>query len=87
MSVEYGPRGIRINSLLPGRFDTERVRFLDAQSGNPVGARQRAEEGIPLGRYGEPNEFGTFAAFLLSERASYLTGTSIDLDGGARPSL
>jgi 3-oxoacyl-[acyl-carrier protein] reductase len=87
MSVEYGPSGIRVNSLLPGRFDTERVRFLDAQGGDPVSARHRAEAGIPLGRYGQPQEFGSFAAFLLSDRASYLTGTSIDLDGGARPSL
>ncbi|MCX6418893.1 MAG: SDR family oxidoreductase [Actinobacteria bacterium] len=87
MSVEYGPRGIRFNSLLPGRFDTERVRFLDAQGGDPNGSRQRAEAGIPLRRYGEPSEFGAFAAFILSERASYLTGASIDLDGGARPSV
>ena len=87
MSVEYGPRGIRVNSLLPGRFDTERVRFLDSQGGDPAGSRQRAETGIPLGRYGHPGEFGAFAAFILSDRASYLTGTSIDLDGGARPSL
>ena len=87
MSVEYGPRGIRFNALLPGRFDTERVRFLDAQGGDPEGSRQRAEAGIPLGRYGQPSEFGAFAAFILSDRASYLTGTSIDLDGGARPSL
>ena len=87
MSVEYGPRGIRVNSLLPGRFDTERVRFLDSQGGDPAGSRQRAETGIPLGRYGHPGEFGAFAAFILSDRASYLTGTSIDLDGGARPSM
>ena len=87
MSVEYGPRGIRVNSLLPGRFDTERVRFLDSQGGDPAGSRQRAEASIPLGRYGHPGEFGAFAAFILSDRASYLTGTSIDLDGGARPSM
>ena len=87
MSVEYGPRGIRVNSLLPGRFDTERVRFLDSQGGDPAGSRQRAETGIPLGRYGHPGEFGAFAAFILSDRASYVTGTSIDLDGGARPSM
>ncbi len=87
MSVEYGPRGIRVNSLLPGRFDTERVRLLDSQGGDPAGSRQRAEASIPLGRYGHPGEFGAFAAFILSDRASYLTGTSIDLDGGARPSM
>jgi 3-oxoacyl-[acyl-carrier protein] reductase len=85
LAVELGPR-IRVNSLAPGRIDTERVRFLDATraeaSGSTV-ADQRAamERTIPLGRYGEPAEIGRVAAFLLSPAASYVSGAAIQVDG------
>ncbi len=82
LADEVGPRGIRINGLLPGRIATDRLAALDAATGDPEAARARAAARIPLGRYGEPEEFGRVAAFLLSPAASYVTGTLIAVDGG-----
>lgn len=84
LSVELGPRGIRVVGLLPARIDTDRVRGLDALSGDAEAARAANESGIPLRRYGTPEEFGRSAAFLLSPAASYLTGIMLPVDGGAR---
>ncbi|MFE9564734.1 SDR family oxidoreductase [Streptomyces sp. NPDC006487] len=84
LSVELGPRGIRVVGLLPARIDTDRVRELDALSGDAELARARNEAGIPLRRYGTPEEFGRSAAFLLSPAASYLTGLMLPVDGGSR---
>lgn len=84
LSVELGPRGIRVVGLLPARIDTDRVRELDALSGDVAAARARNESAIPLGRYGTPEEFGRSAAFLLSPAASYLTGIMLPVDGGSR---
>jgi 3-oxoacyl-[acyl-carrier protein] reductase len=84
LSVELGPRGIRVIGLLPARIDTDRVRELDALSGDPEEARVRNSARIPLGRYGTPEEFGKTAAFLLSPAASYLTGLMLPVDGGVR---
>jgi 3-oxoacyl-[acyl-carrier protein] reductase len=83
MADELGSRGIRVNGLLPGRIDTERVQELDAASGRPVSSRREHEGRIPLGRYGDPAEFGRVAAFVLSPAASYVNGTMITVDGGA----
>jgi 3-oxoacyl-[acyl-carrier protein] reductase len=82
LADELGPRGIRVNGLLPGRIDTERVKELDASSGNPAAAKARAVQGMPLGRYGEPAEFGRVAAFLMSPAASFVTGSFLPVDGG-----
>lgn len=84
LSVELGPRGIRVVGLLPARIDTDRVRELDALSGDAAAARAGNESRIPLGRYGTPEEFGRTAAFLLSPAASYLTGVMVPVDGGSR---
>jgi 3-oxoacyl-[acyl-carrier protein] reductase len=79
LADELGPRGIRVNGLLPGRVDTDRVRSLDG----PDPAVRAAHEGtIPLRRYGDPAEFGRVAAFLLSPAASYVTGAMVPVDGG-----
>ena len=83
MADELGPKGVRVNGLLPGRIDTERVRELDAAAGSADEARAKAIEVIPLGRYGTPEEFGRIAAFVLSPAASYLSGAMIQVDGGA----
>lgn len=82
LADELGPRGIRVNGLLPGRVDTERVQEIDALSDDPAAARAASMAAIPLGRYGEPAEFGRVAAFLLSPAASYLTGIMVPVDGG-----
>lgn len=87
MADELGPRGVRVNGLLPGRISTDRVRELDAASGNADLAQARHSERIPLRRYGSPDEFGRVAAFVLSPAASYLTGAMIPVDGGATRSL
>ncbi|OKI49942.1 SDR family oxidoreductase [Streptomyces sp. MJM1172] len=84
LSVDLGPRGIRVVGLLPARIDTDRVRELDALSGDAGAARTANESRIPLRRYGTPEEFGRTAAFVLSPAASYLTGLMLPVDGGSR---
>ncbi|MDP9183208.1 MAG: SDR family oxidoreductase, partial [Actinomycetota bacterium] len=79
LADELGPRGVRVNGLLPGRVDTDRVRALD---GPDPAVRAGHEAGIPLRRYGDPTEFGRVAAFLLSPAASYVTGAMVPVDGG-----
>jgi 3-oxoacyl-[acyl-carrier protein] reductase len=83
MADEYGPRGVRVVSLLPGRILTDRNRELFAATGNAERARAEAEAAIPLRRVGDPAEFGRVAAFVLSPAASYLTGVTVPIDGGA----
>lgn len=84
MADELGPSGVRVNALLPGRVDTDRVRELD---GPDPAVRTRMAEGIPLRRYGDPEEFGRVAAFLLSPASSYVTGAMVPVDGGALRAL
>ena len=67
--------------------DTDRVRQLDDITGKKQGitseqAKEKAVANIPLGRYGEPPEFGRVAAFLLSDAAAYMTGATVQVDGG-----
>jgi len=82
LADELGPRDIRVNGLLPGRIGTERVAELDASSGDAEAAKAKAIEGIPLGRYGEPEEFAAAAVFLLSPASSFITGVMLPVDGG-----
>jgi 3-oxoacyl-[acyl-carrier protein] reductase len=87
LSGELAPDRIRINSLLPGRIATDRLAHLDdinaKKAGIPIDEqRKRATSVIPMGRYGEPDEFGRAGAFLLSDAASYITGASLQVDGG-----
>jgi 3-oxoacyl-[acyl-carrier protein] reductase len=86
LANELGPR-IRVNSLAPGRIDTARSRSVDESRAQGLGIsveeqRRNVSEGIPLGRYGQPEELGHAAAFLLSPAASYITGVSLQVDGG-----
>ena len=88
LADELGPRGVRVNALLPGRIATDRIRELDSMGGaDPEENRAKHSNAIPLRRYGEPTEFGRAAAFLLSPAASYLTGVMLPVDGGALRSL
>jgi 3-oxoacyl-[acyl-carrier protein] reductase len=82
LADELGARGVRVNGLMPGRIGTERVAELDAAGGDPDAAREAAIKTIPLGRYGEPEEFGRAAAFLLSPAASFINGAMVPVDGG-----
>lgn len=72
LADELGPRGIRVNGLLPGRVATERLLELGANSA----------DGIPLGRVGEPAEFGRVAAFLMSPASGFVSGAMVPVDGG-----
>lgn len=87
LADEWAPDGIRVNHLIPGRIATERVAQLDeelaARSGLAVEeARSRQQAAIPLGRYGQPEEFAAAAVFLLSDAAAYITGATLAVDGG-----
>lgn len=83
---------ITVNSILTGYFDTERITDLNKkkseQMGIPVDKVRRAmEDQVPMKRIGDPNEYGYLVAFLASDKASYITGTNIPIDGGLLKSL
>jgi 3-oxoacyl-[acyl-carrier protein] reductase len=87
LANEVAADGITVNNLLPGYTRTERVEELARAAAGREGVteadvRARWEEEIPMRRLGEPHEFAALAAFLASERASYITGTSVAVDGG-----
>lgn len=87
LSVELAKDRIRVNQLMPGRIDTDRLRYLDEVNAKNAGItpdeqRTKVAAGIPLGRYGNQDEFGRAAAFLLSDAASYITGATLQVDGG-----
>ena len=78
LSRELGPVGITVNCVAPGRIDTPRMTELYGEGGPP---REELEQ-IPVGRLGTPREFGDVVCFLASERAAYVTGTTVLVDGG-----
>jgi 3-oxoacyl-[acyl-carrier protein] reductase len=79
LATEVAPDGITVNTVATGRFATERLA--DA-SGSLDGAEEAAKSQVPAGRLGLPEEYGDLVAFLCSERAAYVTGTVIPIDGG-----
>jgi 3-oxoacyl-[acyl-carrier protein] reductase len=81
-SRELGPLGITVNSVAPGRIDTERIREV-----YPDGPTEDDLATIPLGRLGTPREIGDVVCFLASDRAAYVTGAAIGVDGGLVRSL
>jgi 3-oxoacyl-[acyl-carrier protein] reductase len=87
LAIELAGSKIRVNQIIPGRIDTDRVRQLDDINAKKQGvsteqAKAKAESAIPMGRYGEIDEFGRVGAFLLSNAASYVTGATVQVDGG-----
>lgn len=84
LANEIGPRGVRVNALLPGSYATERMREMSRN--NPQAAAD-AEQATPLRRIGDPDELGAVAAFLLSDKAAYVTGAAWTADGGRRAEM
>jgi len=92
LAREVGGDGVTVNVVLPGRIATQRIRALDAaraeREGRSVDEVARASTAsIPLGRYGEPEEYGAAVAFLASDAASYVTGATLRVDGGLIPAI
>ncbi len=93
LATEVAVDGIRVNAIQPGRISTERIAELDADTAKREGiaieeVQERFEKGvIPLGRYGRPEEFAAAAVFLASPKASYITGVSLQVDGGMLTSM
>ena len=92
LADELSGDGIRVNNLIPGRIETDRVEQLDRLTADRSGltfeeVRRRTQEKIPLQRLGSTDEFGRAGAFLLSPAASYITGTSLVVDGGSMRSI
>lgn len=87
LSKELGPHGIRTICVAPGKIDTSRLRELDQSIAQRQGmtleeAQMAGMRTIPLGRYGQPSDVGEAIAFLASERASFISGITVLVDGG-----
>jgi 3-oxoacyl-[acyl-carrier protein] reductase len=92
LAREVGADGVTANIIVPGRIATARITQLDEAKANREGrsvgeVSAESEASIPLGRYGRPEEFGNGVAFLASERAAYVTGTTLRVDGGLIPTV
>ncbi|MAT63698.1 MAG: 3-oxoacyl-ACP reductase [Dehalococcoidia bacterium] len=88
ISAEFGNMGLRVHNILSGPFDTARVKQLGDKASKSKGIsfdkwKEEAEANTPLGRFGDPLEMGNLVAFLSSDLSSYMTGTTIAIDGGA----
>jgi 3-oxoacyl-[acyl-carrier protein] reductase len=82
LATELGPRGITVNCVAPGRIASPRLGYL-----YPGGATEEQLSDIPLRRWGEPREFGDVVCFFASERARYVSGQTIVVDGGLQKAL
>jgi len=92
LASEVASEGITVNVILPGRIATKRLGQLDEARAGREGisveeVASKSASTIPIGRYGEPEEYGAVAAFLASRQASYMTGSVIRVDGGMIPSV
>ncbi|MBX3479045.1 MAG: SDR family oxidoreductase [Caulobacter sp.] len=92
LSREVARDGVTCNIIVPGRIATDRTRFLDEKRAEREGRAVEAVEAaslaaIPAGRFGDPGEYGSVAAFLCSAPAAYVTGSIVRVDGGQIPSL
>ncbi|HYK60494.1 MAG TPA: SDR family oxidoreductase [Bryobacteraceae bacterium] len=87
LALELAPKNIRVNQLIPGRIRTDRVEEIDVENAKRAGIsveeqRKRVWATIPMGSYGDPDDFAAAAVFLFSSSASYITGASLQVDGG-----
>ena len=92
LAREVGKHGITANIILPGRIATDRIKFLDKAKAKREGrsvedVSAESTSSIPLGRYGKPEEYGDVVTFLASERAAYINGSVIRVDGGLIASI
>ncbi|RLE13863.1 MAG: 3-oxoacyl-ACP reductase [Actinobacteria bacterium] len=92
LASDWASDAIRVNQLIPGRIATERLDELDAYTAGQRGiavadVRDQMQASIPLGRYGVPEEFANAAVFLVSPAASFITGATLQVDGGALKSV
>ena len=87
LARDVAPAGITVNNILTGYFDTERLKEIHGLQAEKAGVsldtyKEKMKLEVPAGRFGQPDEFGQLVAFLASDSAGYITGTSIPIDGG-----
>ena len=92
LATEVAGDGITVNTIIPGRINTARIEYLDEAKAKREGrtvdeVSQESSASIPVGRYGRPEEYADVVAFLSSDRASYINGSSIRVDGGLIPNV
>ncbi|MFH0991403.1 MAG: SDR family oxidoreductase [bacterium] len=92
LAREFASSNIRVNNLIPGRIDTDRVRELDTINAQKKGITAEEQKkvmsaAIPMGRYGEADEFARAVVFIMSPAASYITGATLQVDGGVAKSV
>lgn len=83
LADEFGPYNITVNNVAPGLILTDRIKHTLPKDTDPEQAMQEKAKAIPLGRIGKPEELAALVAFLASEQAAYISGTTIQVDGGA----
>ena len=92
LSLDVAQNGIAVNNVLTGYFDTERIAQLNAKKAEKLGiasaeVRRTMEQQVPTKRIGRPEEYGYLVAFLASEKAAYINGTNLPIDGGLLKSM
>jgi 3-oxoacyl-[acyl-carrier protein] reductase len=87
MADEFGPYNITVNNVAPGLILTDRIKHTIPKDADPDEFLKEKTKSIPLGRIGNPEELAALVAFLVSEQAAYISGTTIQVDGGANRAI
>jgi hypothetical protein len=87
MADEFGPYNITVNNVAPGLILTDRIIHTIPKGADPDEFMKEKTKAIPLGRIGNPEELAALVAFLASEQAAYISGTTIQVDGGANRAI